>query len=288
MALWTPSQISTVLWLDAADASTLYDATSGGSLVAADGTVARWQDKSGDGRHVIQSTAGFRPQRKTASQNGLDALLLDGNDWLEAASAAALPNTAKTIIAAVKSTNAVGGTIWSNQRATPSVATKYLVRLLRLGGINYVAGDFVAVNVTTSYDFSTEFQSPFIASWTENSSRATSLWTNGTSRSTSGTVAAETSITGFRIGSLLNTDGSIIQHWPGYFYEIVAVDAEVSTDVRQKIEGYLAHKWGTTSSLDSGHPYKTVAPSYGGSSPINGQSLIRPADSKPYQQLIGV
>ena len=80
MALWTPSQISTALWLDAADASTLYDATSGGSLVAADGTVARWQDKSGNARHATQATSINRPLRKTSVQNSLDGILFDGTN----------------------------------------------------------------------------------------------------------------------------------------------------------------------------------------------------------------
>ena len=39
------------LWLDASDATTLYGATTGGSLVASDGGVARWEDKSGNSRH---------------------------------------------------------------------------------------------------------------------------------------------------------------------------------------------------------------------------------------------
>ena len=29
---------------------------------------------------------------------------------------------------------------------------------------------------------------------------------------------------------------------------------------RQKLEGYLAHKWALTAKLPAGHPYKTVAP----------------------------
>jgi len=29
---------------------------------------------------------------------------------------------------------------------------------------------------------------------------------------------------------------------------------------RQKMEGYLAHKWGTTDKLPSSHPYKFVTP----------------------------
>jgi hypothetical protein len=68
------------LWLDASDASTLFNATTGGSLVAADGGVARWEDKSGNGRHATQGTAGSRPLRKTGTINGRDALRFDGSD----------------------------------------------------------------------------------------------------------------------------------------------------------------------------------------------------------------
>jgi hypothetical protein len=73
------------LWLDAADVSTLFDATSGGSLVTADGSaVARWQDKSGNGRHATQSTANARPVLKTSIKNSKNVLRFDGsNDWLQ-------------------------------------------------------------------------------------------------------------------------------------------------------------------------------------------------------------
>jgi hypothetical protein len=42
-------------------------------------------------------------------------------------------------------------------------------------------------------------------------------------------------------------------------YEMVAFSGTSST-VREKCEGYLAHRHGQTSVLDSGHPYKTTAP----------------------------
>lgn len=67
-------------WWDASDSSTLFDATSGGSAVAADGSVARIEDKSGNSRHFTQGTAGARPLRKTGVQNSLDVLRLDGSD----------------------------------------------------------------------------------------------------------------------------------------------------------------------------------------------------------------
>jgi len=79
-AVGLPTIAGLQLHLDASDASTLFDATTGGSLVAADGSVARWQDKSGNGRHATQSTSGSRPTRKTNIQNGLGVLRFDGSD----------------------------------------------------------------------------------------------------------------------------------------------------------------------------------------------------------------
>lgn len=82
-----PASLSPALWLDASDAATLYDAATGGSLVSADGAVARWEDKSGNSRHATQATSGSRPLRKTAVQNSLDVLRFDGaNDYLATAS----------------------------------------------------------------------------------------------------------------------------------------------------------------------------------------------------------
>jgi hypothetical protein len=80
-------------------------------------------------------------------------------------------------------------------------------------------------------------------------------------------------------------DGSL--PFPGRIAEIIVMTTLPTSDDIEKIEGYLAHKWGTTGALPAGHPYKSVAPSYpGGSSPINGQSLIRPAGSAQQQLLI--
>ena len=38
--------------------------------------------------------------------------------------------------------------------------------------------------------------------------------------------------------------------------EIVAFESELSDDEADKIESYLAHKWGLADQLTSGHPYK--------------------------------
>lgn len=45
----------------------LYDATSGGSAVAEGGSVARWEDQSGNANHRTQGTAGSRPTLRISS-----------------------------------------------------------------------------------------------------------------------------------------------------------------------------------------------------------------------------
>jgi hypothetical protein len=76
------------LWYDAADSTTLYDATTGGSPVAANGAVARWEDKSGNARHMTQATAGSRPTYQTSQLNSLPVVTFDGsNDILTTSSA---------------------------------------------------------------------------------------------------------------------------------------------------------------------------------------------------------
>ncbi len=46
------------------------------------------------------------------------------------------------------------------------------------------------------------------------------------------------------------------------FFHVADIPGNGGTDISdvEKAEGYLAHKWGLTSILDSGHPYKTSAP----------------------------
>jgi hypothetical protein len=74
---FNPLSLSPALWLDASDATTLYDATSGGSLVAPNGSVRRWEDKSENENHGIG--AGTAPVRKTGVQNSRDIIRWSAN-----------------------------------------------------------------------------------------------------------------------------------------------------------------------------------------------------------------
>lgn len=88
------------------------------------------------------------------------------------------------------------------------------------------------------------------------------LYQNGTQ------VAANESVTGgigYQLRAVLGgyieapDDGTHEQGFTGKIYEVIMIHNR-DTAVRQKIEGYLAHKWGLEGSLPADHPYKAAAP----------------------------
>ena len=46
----------------------------------------------------------------------------------------------------------------------------------------------------------------------------------------------------------------------GVVGEVVFGNAALSDSDRERIEGYLAHKWGLQGNLPIGHPYENAAP----------------------------
>jgi hypothetical protein len=78
LAGFNPLAFGPIMWLDANDRNTLYDATTGGALVAPDGAVARWEDKSGNSNHGTQATLARRAILKTNQQNGKNVIRFNG------------------------------------------------------------------------------------------------------------------------------------------------------------------------------------------------------------------
>jgi hypothetical protein len=76
---------------------------------------------------------------------------------------------------------------------------------------------------------------------------------NGTSQTVSDTTSGTYSGT-FSVGS--GPNGFI----SGNICELIVFNKDVTTSERQQVEGYLAYKWGLTSSLPSTHPYIKIQP----------------------------
>lgn len=75
--------------------------------------------------------------------------------------------------------------------------------------------------------------------------------------SVSAAIGASSTTTGYYMESGLIGEAIVLQYIP-------------TTDERQRIEGYLAHQWGLSASLPSGHPYRSLAPGAGGLLSISG------------------
>jgi len=78
--------------------------------------------------------------------------------------------------------------------------------------------------------------------------------TGVSSNSNTGTPSAGAPTTTLRIG---DANGTTLA---GEIAELLILQGTVTTGQREKLEGYLAHKWGLASLLPGGHPYKSSPP----------------------------
>jgi hypothetical protein len=75
---FNPLSFSPALWLDASDASTLFQ-SNGGAAASADGDpVGYWLDKSGNNNHATQTSGSNKPTLKTAIQNSKNIVRANG------------------------------------------------------------------------------------------------------------------------------------------------------------------------------------------------------------------
>ena len=262
-SVWNPSMLSTALWLDAADASTI--AESGGA-------VSQWNDKSGNGRHATQSNSSYKPSLTANGLNGLNVVTFDGvNDILGFSDLAWTNNIGAISYFVVTKTS---------DQATTSYKALFQIRTGAGFGFDraslYVRNSQLEAGGrrldSNSYAFRSTgslSSNAFQGSAIYNYAAATlAVNVNGgtvssgsfqTVGNTSPTNSTASSIGSTNVGSdsfLPNSN----QSYNGYVAEFVALASAASDTDRQKMEGYLAHKWGLTANLPAGHPYKLVGP----------------------------
>jgi hypothetical protein len=235
--------IQTALWLDAADAPT---------VTTVSGAVSQWNDKSGNARHATQATAGNRPAYASATVNGKNTLTFDGSsDSLSVVSGFTLSSFACfAVFEPSAKSNSYIYLIWSTNPAIPQLS---LISRYATPG-NY---EFYQTG-TARQVISGSATGQNIAYYERSGSTVTPRF-NGGSAITSATVdSADTTVSIHRIGALL--ESSFTEYYQGIFCELILIGSVPSAGTRQRIEGYLAHKWGLTANLPAGHPYKTIGP----------------------------
>lgn len=239
---WTPALTNTVAWYDPSDASTITDTG---------GLVDQLDDKSGNANHVT-ATLLQRPITATSTINGLNVLEYDGTSLLEQ-SVFNLPASGNHSVFAVCTVNSVTSTfdsLWSCDAASldyqfSSNSVLQFDGRLTIGGLPHVimtGGPFVGPSIfNTNFNFTDTFVNVYVdgTSKTINSAYGTKL----------------TTPVSFRICA--NRAGSV--GIGSNFGECIVIE-DVSDNMREIIEGYLAHKWGIASNLPAAHPYKNKPP----------------------------
>ena len=85
---------------------------------------------------------------------------------------------------------------------------------------------------------------------------------NGTTRTSIDPYSLSMDTTASDVRMMRNRSGQKLDGRMAEYFHVAGVPGTGSTDISdvEKAEGYLAHKWGLTSSLPSDHPYKNSAP----------------------------
>ncbi len=237
---WTPAQLVCAAWYDAADASTIHTDNAA--------TVYRWDDKSGNGRHQRQGTATLQPTTGSRSMNGVNVLNFQ-SDYMES-SLQNIPSGTFSVY-----------TVMQYDSASYGAASAW--------GANGTTG-YISLGAGSSSQFNCSIDNAvaFSGSPYNGPSVYGITYDNGGTKSRKGYVdgveKASTSYvtpyTDFSANLRLMAKGGNIQTVSGGLAEFIIVPDDATLETRQKIEGYLAHKWGLVAQLPANHPYKNVAP----------------------------
>ncbi|MDY0029153.1 MAG: cadherin domain-containing protein [Pseudobdellovibrionaceae bacterium] len=228
-----------VLWLDAADATTILDADgdnadtgTGGNNDGFSGTVATWLDKSSKNFDVT-ATGAATPQYGVDTKNGLDVLTFDGIDDRMANMSAVVSGSAYTTFLVYTRTSVGGRESVFEMGENPNRNALFIGEVGSRYGY-YMNGSFYnsASNYTPGkYDLASIVQAGTIAVIDMDS-------TNEILVSTS----SRTTTTGLFVGDD-STSGDFLE---GQIAEIIVYDRTLNALEVHDVENYLASKWGLT------------------------------------------
>ena len=265
--LWTPAELTTLAWIDFSDASTI----TTGSV----SRITAITDKTENGLVFSGANTAARPTIG-ATQNGLTTARFAGAQLLESNWVTEwnfLHNGTKHSIFAVfmSDTNNVTQLLFDNR----SVVTGNPGAMYRLEGAAAPAairhasgrnagGAYYCINtsgsvLTSGYNITGAIAD--LANATA-SARSTMHINGGAAINNNEWTTAITTANATQpmyVGAR-NVPNGPDTYLTGNIGELLFIDGMLSTADRQRVEGYLAHKWGLTANLPSDHPYKYNPP----------------------------
>ncbi len=256
VAQWIPTALPLAAWYDASDESTI---TKDGSH-----QVSQWRDRSGNQRHVNQSSNNAYPLSGTRTLNGLNALAFSGSASQFLRSTEPMGEQPLTAFAVVQfDSTDLDSTVFDG------AGSRCMLRRRSNGALALYAGSWV--------DGETTAAEAVLVSVEFNGANSAIRKNGGTAAS--GDPGAEGLTSGLTIGNISGNPG---ENWrmDGLVSELIFLSASLPDTERQRLEGYLAHKWGLQVQLPGAHPYKNAAPEIAlATASLNGSASDEGSDS---------
>lgn len=247
-SMWDPSCMTTAQWLDADDVSTF-------SIES--GLVSEWRDKSGNDRHVAQPGSSSRPTYAENAVNGKNAVLFSRKELVSTHTTSECEHHIFYVVSDPTSPNSgcgqtTGGTCLRGENygaisladhghkgesISSGAVGAFVHRANNIHNVLYHAISMSGVNIA---HFNWHVRLPYLS-------------VNGVPVKT-GVTAPQTTEFKYNVG--YGTYGS----YAGHVCERIIILGSLSESDRLRIEGYLAHKWGSADKLPEGHPYKSAPP----------------------------
>ncbi len=256
---WTPADLGAnlALWLDGQDVSTM--------TTNASGQISQWQDKSGGGNHAAQSAAANQPTYSAAQFGGRGAAMFDGDsDHLNLTNKGMFRNVSGASIAAVARSDNTGEarrlvyvTIGPNQSRNRqalmqrSGSAQWICQFRRLDG---------DANMSQASSQANTAATGVTIAVTDYARNVVALYENGFETGSSNFAGSGNTSDTDSFVAFVGANEGTPQFWQGPVGEIVAVKSALSAADREKLEGYLAHRWGTADLLAAYHPYRGSPP----------------------------
>ena len=243
---WSPNVINTLAWYDAADTLTITSSLN---------IISEVKDKSGNGLNLTVITAGRTgPKTGMRTLNGLNVIDWDtAGQFLENDNFSHNQALTPLLVAVVFKAD-----VDSNQdfifAGTTSSAIGDRMALRRFNasnGFQILGGSGTGTNIAMGSGVDTVLEGEDYIVLSKLSSSNSQIRIDGSFKNT-GNIGTN-NLNSIKLGG--NAIGG--SNLKGYIAEFI-----IFLDIaeQENIEGYLAHKWGMSSKLPQGHPYKFVTP----------------------------
>jgi hypothetical protein len=248
----------TNLWLDAAASN----------LSLAGVNVQSWNDKSGLANDFTQSAAWAQPIYSLDPVTGRYGVQFGANGIANGLESTTTPFGATSswsvfTVHRYDFSTSVAGELVNNNICTVYDISGNDPAAFNIGTTNTATPSTLELQFTADTNLDTAtveiHKIPVLTSQVINS-LAYSNFANGTAVASHTLTQAMTDAAKLHIGFTGTLTPALAGAMRGYIYEIIVFNTTISNEDKQKVEGYLAWKWGIQGSLPTAHPYYLAPP----------------------------